>query len=259
MARFLSKHQEEITDFKKGFMPILIRIIIITLLILPGSLSTAAIVFVTSMIMLYMGRASFKHLAALVGVGLAAFGLLLMIAFVAPKVLPRAETWKNRIVHFIYPDDEQNNQVLQSKIAVASGGFFGKMPGNSTQRNFLPHPYSDFVYAIIIEEYGMAGGVTIVLMYLILFFRALKIARRCDLKFGSFLVIGISFLLVFQAMINMGVAVNLLPVTGQTLPFVSMGGTSFWFTCLGIGMVLSVSRAVPESQNTPENVNYAAA
>ncbi len=259
MARFLSKHQEEIQDFKKGFMPILIRIIIITLLILPGSLSTAAIVFVTSMIMLYMGRASFKHLAALVGVGLAAFGLLLMVAFVAPKVLPRAETWKNRIVHFFYPDDEQNNQVLQSKIAVASGGFFGKMPGNSTQRNFLPHPYSDFVYAIIIEEYGMMGGVTIVLMYLILFFRALKIARRCDLKFGSFLVIGISFLLVFQAMINMGVAVNLLPVTGQTLPFVSMGGTSFWFTCLGIGMVLSVSRAVPESQNIPENVNYAAA
>jgi cell division protein FtsW len=259
MARFLSKYQDEIQDFKKGFLPILIRIIIICLLILPGSLSTAAIVFITGLIMLYMGRASFKHLTALMGIGIAAFSFLLLLATVAPKVLPRAETWQNRIVHFINPDDEQNNQVLQSKIAIATGGVFGKMPGNSTQRNFLPHPYSDFVFAIIIEEYGIAGGIIIVLLYLILLFRSLKIARHCDLKFGSFLVIGVSFLLVFQAMINMGVAVNLLPVTGQTLPFVSMGGTSFWFTCFGIGMVLSVSRALPEKQTSMQNVNYATA
>jgi len=259
MARFLSKYQNEIQDFKKGFLPILIRIVVIVLLILPGSLSTAAIVFITAFIMLYMGRASFKHLSALVGIGTAAFGLLLLVATVAPKVLPRAETWRNRIIQFFNPDDVQSNQVLQSKIAIATGGVFGKMPGNSTQRNFLPHPYSDFVFAIIIEEYGIAGGIIIVLLYLILLFRSLKIARHCELKFGSFLVIGISFLLVFQAMINMGVAVNLLPVTGQTLPFVSMGGTSFWFTCFGIGMVLSVSRSVPEKQTSMQNVNYATA
>ena len=135
--------------------------------------------------------------------------------------------------------------VEQAKIAIATGGIYGKGPGNSTQRNILPHPYSDFIYAIIIEEYGLVlGGGLVLLLYLVLFFRAIRISLKSPTLFGSFMVIGMSFSLVFQAMINMGVAVNLLPVTGQPLPLISMGGTSLWFSSLAIGIILSVSREI---------------
>jgi len=174
-----------------------------------------------------------------------------------PNVFKRGPTWAKRLDQFFYPDKEQVWQVEQSKIAVATGGLVGKMPGNSTQRNFLPHPYSDFVFAIIIEEYGIVGGFAVILLYLILMFRSLKIARRSPTKFGGFLVIGISLLLVFQALINMGVAVHIMPVTGQTLPLISMGGTSFWFTCIGIGIILSVSRSIDEQPVKNEQLQYA--
>jgi cell division protein FtsW len=139
--------------------------------------------------------------------------------------------------------------VEQAKIAIATGGLAGKMPGNSTQKNFLPHPYSDFIFAIIIEEYGLIGGAIVVLLYLILLFRAVKIVIRSPRNFAAFLTFGVAFSLVFQAMVNMMVAVNLLPVTGQTLPFISMGGTSIWFTSIAIGIILSVSREIEESEN----------
>ncbi len=259
IARFLAHKKDDIQDFKKGFLPILLWILLMCSLFIRGGLTTTAIVFSTSFIMLYMGGAKFKHLLSLVGIGIAALALFLAVEAISGESLSRKNTWKSRIDEFINPPNDPGSQVVLSKIAVASGGLFGKMPGNSTQRNFLQHPYSDYVFAIIIEEYGIVGGTTIVFIYLILLFRSLKIARRCDKLFGSFLVIGISFMLVFQAMINMGVVVNLLPVTGQTLPLISMGGTSFWFTCIGIGMILSVSRSVSESQNTIENINYAPA
>jgi cell division protein FtsW len=188
------------------------------------------------------------------------FLILITIALFSEGLLPRFDTWVHRIEGFVDPNDKEHYQVQQSKIAVATGGLIGKMPGNSTQRNFLPQPYNDYVYAIIVEEYGILGGITVILLYMIIFFRSIKIARKCELKFGSFLVFGISFLMVLQAMINMGVAVDLLPVTGQTLPFLSMGGTSLWFSCIGLGIILSVSKNIQEQNaEEPATVNYATA
>jgi cell division protein FtsW len=168
----------------------------------------------------------------------------------------RLGTWKSRVTGFVDGNDGNNYQAEQAKIAIATGGIVGKMPGNSTQRNFLPHPYSDFIYAIIVEEYGLLGGVFVVLLYLILLFRAVKIVTKAPGSFGSFLTIGVAFSLVFQAMINMGVAVGLLPVTGQPLPLVSMGGTSIWFTSLSIGIILSVSKEIAKKEeNGIENID----
>lgn len=166
----------------------------------------------------------------------------------APSVFPRAETWVKRIENFSTPDSKGNYQVEQAKIAIATGGIQGKGPGNSTQRNFLPHPYSDFIYAIVLEEYGFIGGILILFLFLILFFRSIRIVTKLPKSFGALLVAGISFILVFQALINMAVAVNLLPVTGQPLPFVSMGGTSIWFTSIAIGIILSVSKEIENGQ-----------
>jgi len=180
---------------------------------------------------------------------------MLLIAKANPDLLPRLGTWNSRIESFIEGDSEGNYQADQAKIAIATGGYIGKGLGKSTQRNFLPHPYSDFIYAIIIEEYGLAGGFFVIFLYLILFYRSIRIAQHSEKSFGTFLVIGLSFSLVFQAMINMAVAVNLFPVTGQPLPLVSMGGTSIWFTCLAIGIILSVSRNTASEKSF--NVNAA--
>jgi len=156
----------------------------------------------------------------------------------------RVGTWKARVENYISGDDNGNYQANQSKIAIVSGGLFGKGPGNSTQRNYLPHPYSDFIYAIIVEEYGLLGGIAVLMLYLFLLYRVALIVRKSERTFPAFLVIGLAFSLVFQALINMGVAVNIFPVTGQTLPFVSMGGTSILFTSVAFGIILSVSRTV---------------
>lgn len=181
----------------------------------------------------------------MVGIGVVMLFMLFMIAKSYPDLLPRVDTWISRLESFFDGSDkEESYQVEQSKIAIAKGGVFGKMPGNSEQRNFLPHPYSDFIFAIIVEEYGLVGGIFIVFLYMILLFRAVKIVTKTPRNFGAFLTIGVAFSLVFQAMINMGVAVNLLPVTGQTLPLVSMGGTSLWFTSIALGIILSVSKEV---------------
>jgi len=260
LARFLSKNQDEIRNFKNGFIKIIIPILVICGLILPSNFSTAALLFVASLGILYIGRASIKHIIALIGIGIFSFAMLLSIAKFQPELLPRATTWYNRAESHFTEDSEPAYQVLIAKMAIAGGGLGGKMPGNSTQRNFLPHSYSDFVYAIIIEEYGLIGGAFVILLFVVLMFRSIKIARLCQTKFGSFLVLGISFLMVFQALINMGVAVNLLPVTGQTLPFISMGGTSFWFSCASLGIILSVSRSLEETQPALENkISYATA
>ena len=167
----------------------------------------------------------------------------------------RLSTWKARIEQYVKGGDSKDSyQVEQSKIAIASGGLFGKMPGKSTQRNFLPHPYSDFIFAIIVEEYGLVGGSIVVLLYLILLYRAVRIVSKVPNNFGAYLAMGLSFGLVFQAMVNMGVAVHLLPVTGQPLPLVSMGGTSIWFTSLSIGVLLSVSKDVESKTLEPAEV-----
>jgi cell division protein FtsW len=194
---------------------------------------------------MFIGRISLKFIFSLIGLGIVSVVMIFVIAIVFPHLFPRGETWVKRVEHFINKEKasaDATYQVDQAKIAIVSGGVLGKSPGKSTQRNFLPHPYSDFIFAIIIEEYGLIGGSFVMLLYLILFFRVIRIAGKCQGNFGALLSLGIGFSMVFQAMINMAVAVNLFPVTGQTLPLVSMGGTSIWFTSIAIGIILSVSR-----------------
>jgi cell division protein FtsW len=204
--------------------------------------------------LLFIGRINLKHIFSMIGIGIVVLLIMVMVAKSYPDLLPRVGTWISRVENFKSGDSEDNYQVEQAKIAIASGGIIGKMPGNSEQRYFLPHPYSDFIYAFIIEEYGLIGGVLLVFLYLILLFRAVKIVTKAPNNFGAFLTIGVAFSLVFQAMINMGVAVNLLPVTGQPLPLVSMGGTSIWFTSISIGIILSVSKEIDKSNKNAEKL-----
>lgn len=245
LARVLSKNQDQIKRFKSGFLPVIVPVIVVCVLILPANFSTAAILFFTCLVLMFIGRINLKYIFTLVGLGIVAIVLIFALAKVFPNLFPRGETWVKRVDNFIHKEKATTDatyQPDQAKIAIVSGGIFGKSPGKSTQRNFLPHPYSDFIFAIIVEEYGIVGGIIIMLLYLTLFFRVVKIAIKTEGNFGAFLAIGIGFSLVFQAMINMAVAVNLFPVTGQTLPLVSMGGTSIWFTSIAIGIILSVSR-----------------
>ena len=264
VSRLLSRKQDVIKDFKKGFLPIIIPVGVICLLIAPANLSTALLIGATSLLLLFIGRVSTKHLLLVVAVALVPVIMLVTAAVVQHKVnggektkpeghsklFARVGTWVNRVDNFMYSgkdmDNEDNYQVNQAKIAIAKGGWVGLGPGNSEQRNFLPHPYSDFIYAIIIEEYGLLGGACILFIYLVFLFRSIRLFQKCPYAFGAFLALGLSFTLVIQALTNMAVNVNLFPVTGVTLPLVSMGGSSFLFTCLAIGIILSVARNVEQ-------------
>ncbi|MFT3845294.1 MAG: FtsW/RodA/SpoVE family cell cycle protein [Lacibacter sp.] len=262
LSRLLSKKQEVIKNFKKGFIPLMIPVVVICGLIAPANLSTALLTGATSMLLLFIGRASMKHIA-IVGAAVA-IPIVILVSIAGAyydkeegkqKELPailsagRIPTWIKRVQDFRYAKkDESPYQVQQAKIAVAKGGVFGLGPGNSEQRNFLPHPYSDYIYAIIIEEYGMLGAAFIIFIYMVFLFRSIKIFRKCPYAFGAFLALALSFTLVIQAMTNMAVNVGLFPVTGVTLPLVSMGGSSFLFTCLSIGIILSVARNVEENE-----------
>jgi cell division protein FtsW len=269
LSRLLSKKQEVIKDLKKGFIAVITPVAIICVLIAPANLSTALLVAATSMLLLFIGRVSVKHLLATVG--LAAIPVMILISLATvfydkeegkcaelPELLQagRIPTWISRVQNFMYAskeaDKDENYQINQSKIAIAKGGVMGLGPGNSETRNFLPHPYSDFIYAIIIEEYGLAGGAFLIFVYLLFLFRSIRIFRKCPYAFGAFLALGLSFTLVMQALINMAVTVNLFPVTGVTLPLVSMGGSSFLFTCLAIGIILSVARNVEQLEAPPK-------
>ncbi|HYG15519.1 MAG TPA: FtsW/RodA/SpoVE family cell cycle protein [Bacteroidia bacterium] len=263
VARFLSKKQDEIKDFKKAFLPIVLTVSGICGLIAPANLSTALVLFSTCLLLMFIGRIAFKHILLVVGAGAGAAALLITLAVTLPddtvKKIARLSTWKSRIERFIESDNEGNTrraaletdyQVVQSKIAIASGGIFGKGPGNSTQRNFVPNPFSDSVYAIILEEYGIVGGAFLVLLYLVLLFRCIRIVIKSPRAFGALLAVGLSFSLVIQAFINMGVAVNIFPVTGLPLPLVSMGGTSLMFTSLAFGIILSISRDIEEKEKS---------
>ncbi len=263
LARLLAVKQDEIKDLKSAFLPMIVPIIVICGLILPANFSTSAILFITCLILMFIGRVNVKHLLSLVGCAILGFALLVGISYVVPveKVFPRMETWKQRVeTYFTTAESEEDAAAIsdasfqsdQAKIAVATGGLFGKGPGNSDQRNFLPHPYSDFIYAIVIEEYGLIGGFAVLLAYLILLFRGVKIVVKSPNTFAALLALGCCFMLIFQAMINMAVAVNLFPVTGQPLPLVSMGGTSLWFTSIAVGIILSVSRAIEEGETKTE-------
>ncbi len=274
LSRLLSKKQDVIKDFKKGFLPVMIPVAVVCILIAPANLSTALLIGATSMMLMFIGRARAKHLLLTVSLALIPVVILVFAAIIRHKsndgaietvktegrshLFVRVDTWINRVETFIYggkeSNDEDSYQVNQAKIAIAKGSWIGLGPGNSQQRNFLPHPYSDFIYAIIIEEYGLIGGAFVIFIYLLFLFRSIRIFKKCPFAFGAFLALGLSFTLAIQALANMAVNVNLFPVTGVTLPLVSMGGSSFLFTCLAIGIILSVARNVEqlEGQKTDE-------
>jgi cell division protein FtsW len=234
LASMLSKKQQNIEDFKETLIPVLIWCGVICGLIALTNLSTAILLFATCMLIMFIGRVPLKYLAMLVLIGL-------LVGAAALKFGVRGETAKNRILSFVN-GTELPFQAKHGRIAVATGGIFGKGPGNSEQRNILPHPYSDFVYAIVIEEYGLIGGIIVLVLYLVLLHRGMKAAYNSERAFGGLLSAGLSFDLVCQAMVNMGVVVGLGPITGQPLPLISMGGTAMVFTGLSVGIILSVSR-----------------
>ncbi|MBC7688276.1 MAG: FtsW/RodA/SpoVE family cell cycle protein [Aquabacterium sp.] len=266
LSRQLSKKQKVIKDFKKGFLPIIIPVAIICLLIAPANLSTAMLVAGTSFMLMFIGRVNTKHILLTIAIALVPIMILFLVAVKyydkeegKSKDLPaffssgRVPTWISRIQTFVYSrkgdGNEKSYQINQAKIAIASGGWLGRGPGNSNARNFLPHSYSDFIFAIILEEYGLLGGAFIIFIYLLFLYRCIRLYRKCPFAFGAFLALALSFTLVIQAIANMGVNVNVFPNTGVTLPLVSMGGSSFLFTCLSIGIILSVARNVEQMES----------
>jgi cell division protein FtsW len=262
ISKQLSRKQNVIKNFQKGFLPMIIPVVIICLLIAPANLSTAVLVGGTALMLMFIGRVKTRHILLTIGLALIPVISLIVISNTyydkeqhktkdLPAVLSvgRMPTWIKRVQDFMYADKAQTSyQVQQAKIAIAQGGWFGKGPGKSEQRNFLPHPYSDFIYAIIIEEYGLVGGAIIMFIYLWFLFRSIRLFQRCPYAFGAFLAVALSFTLVIQAMVNMAVNVNVFPTTGVTLPLVSMGGSSLWFTCFAIGIILSVARNVEQME-----------
>jgi cell division protein FtsW len=256
LARVLGKHQEEPWTFRDVLLRLGLPVALICGLILPANFSTAALLGFTCFTLLFIGRVPLKHLGGLVLLAVGGFAVMLTVATVKPDLLPRLKTWEARFERWVSNDPidtaeerDANFQANNAKIAIAVGGLLPNGPGTGTSRNYMPHSESDMIYALIIEEYGsLIGGLGLLLLYLILFFRAVRIATRCDKPFGAFTAIGLALSLVLTALMNMAVSVGLVPVTGQPLPLVSMGGTSIWFTCLAVGIILSVSRSLPEAE-----------
>ncbi len=246
VARYLSKIKEVKITFKESLLPLWLPVALVIFLILPENFSTAAILGFMVLILCFLGGYPLKYLFSMIGVGLLIGTLFITALFVAPDKIPsqRAVTWKNRIETFIYPENasaDASRQVEYAKMAVAEGGLIGKGAGKSVMKNLLSQSTSDFIFAIIIEEYGLVGGLGLLFFYLLLLFRIVVVANSVDTVFSKLLVIGVGLPIVFQAFINMAVVVELFPTTGQPLPLISMGGTSIWMTCLAIGIVLSAS------------------
>jgi len=250
LSRTIAKKQDVIEDLKKGFLPLMIPILVVCLIIAPSDLSTASMLFFTSIMLLFIGRAKLQHIGYVIGAGILGLFLFIAVAKLTGNDM-RIDTWASRFSNYV-SSDEDPYQLQQAKIAVARGGMFGVGPGNSTQRNFLPTAYSDFIFAIIVEEYGLLGAIIIISLYLLLLHRSIRLILKSPNSFGALLGVGLSLSLVFQAFLNMGVSVELFPITGLTLPLVSMGGTSLWFTSFALGVVLSVSA---HSEDVKEEVN----
>jgi cell division protein FtsW len=249
VARYLAKVSDKVYSFKESFLELWLPVFCVLILILPANFSTTALIFLMICMLIFVGYYPLKYLGFVIGIGIGAilFFLLLAKAFPDNKYFSRVNTWENRIERFL--DDKPNEddyQIEKAKIAIASGGIYGLGPGKSVQKNFLPQSSSDFIFAIIIEEYGLFGGGVLLFFYLLLFFRFIINAQKATSLFGKLLIIGLGFPIIFQALINMGVAVELLPVTGQPLPLISSGGTSIWMTCIAIGIILSVTKKEEE-------------
>jgi cell division protein FtsW len=243
VARYLSKIKDRSVTFKETLLPLWLPIFLILALILPANLSTTAIIFSMLVVLVFIGGYPIRYLGIVLGIGLLLLTMFIVTAKAFPDLFPnRVDTWMSRVESFIDgKDTPADYQIEKAKIAIASGGVTGLGPGKSIQKNFLPQSSSDFIYAIIVEEFGMIGGLFLMFLYLMLLFRIVIVAHKSDTVFGKLLVVGVGLPIVFMALINMAVAVELFPVTGQTLPLISSGGTSIWMTCLAIGMVLSVS------------------
>jgi cell division protein FtsW len=252
-ARILAKKQENIKDFQGAFKPLITPLILVCALVLPANLSTAMLIFATVFILMFIGRVNLKYLFGMAGIIIFILAAFITIAL-SNNWEGRIGTWKNRIESYIHSDSDDNYQVTQAKIAIVSGGIVNLRPGKSMQRNFLPHPYSDFIYAIIIEEYGLIGGFIVLSLYLYLLFRAAVLVKKSPRTFPAFLAIGLAVMITFQALTNMAVVVNLLPVTGQPLPMISMGGSSLLFTCVALGVIQSVSRGIKNQQGAAEKL-----
>ncbi len=244
LSNSLAKKQESIKSFKEAFLPLLMPVIAVCMLIVSADLSTAAILFVTCLMLMFIGRVDIKYILLLIGIGIFAFLLVFMLGTVLPDHI-RTDTWITRFNEFF---TEGGDQVLQSKMAIANGEFLGVGPGNSVQKNYLPYAYADFIYAIICEEYGLVGGIVIIGLYLWLLLRCTIMVTKCPKTFGAILAYGLCLNLVLQAFANIAVSVHLVPATGLTLPLVSMGGTSLIFTCISLGIILSVSKYVQEAR-----------
>jgi cell division protein FtsW len=257
VARYLSRVKDKEISFKESLLPLWLPVFVVLALILPANFSTTAIIFAMVVVLVFIGGYPLKHLAIILSAGLLFLTLFVLTAKAFPGVFPnRVDTWISRIENFSDSEDtEADYQIEKAKIAIASGGITGLGPGKSIQKNFLPQSSSDFIYAIIVEEFGLIGALFLLFLYLLLLFRLVIVAYKAISMFGKLLVIGVGLPIVFQALINMGVAVELFPVTGKTLPLISSGGTSIWMTCLALGMILSVSakREVVKSEKKEEN------
>ncbi len=244
VARYLTRIADKTVTFKETILPLWLPVALVLLLILPANFSTTAIIFTMVMMLVFLGGYPFKYIMLVVGAGILVLSLFILTAKAFPGLLPsRIDTWTSRIENFTSDDTntDADYQIEKAKIAIARGGIVGVGIGKSVQRNFLPQSSSDFIYAIIVEEMGLIGAFGVMLAYLLILFRIVIIATKANSIFGKLVVMGVGLPIVFQALVNMGVAVELFPVTGQTLPLVSSGGSSIWMTCLALGIVLSVS------------------
>lgn len=249
LARYLAKNKERTINFKESLWQLWLPVSLILILILPANFSTTAIIFTMVLIVCFVGGYPLKYIGAIIGVGILILTLFVLIAKAFPDAMPnRVQTWGNRMESYSSQNGKESYQVEKAKIAITTGGAFGLGPGKSVQKNFLPQSSSDFIYAIIVEEFGLAGGFGVVLAYFILLFRIFVVVKKTKTIFGTLLVIAAGLPIIFQATINMAVATSLLPVTGQTLPLISSGGTSIWMTCFALGMILSVSASKEKTE-----------
>ena len=244
VARYLSKKRETPITFNASLWELWTPVFITLALILPANLSTAALIFSMVLMLVFIGKYPLKYIAVILGIGVISLTFFILVAKAFPDAFPnRVDTWISRIDNFASDKpDEDEYQIEKAKIAIASGKIYGLGPGKSVQKNFLPQSSSDFIYAIIVEEYGLVGGLFVLGLYLLLLFRFVVAAHKSTTLFGKLLVVGLGFPIIFQAMTNMGVAVELLPVTGQTLPLISSGGSSIWMTCIALGIIISVTK-----------------
>ena len=254
VARYLSKKTNDNLSFKESILPLWVPVGLVLLLILPANFSTTAIIFSMVLVLMFLGGYPVKYLGIIVAAGLLLLTMFILTAKAFPGLLPnRVDTWASRIENFSDDKDtEADYQIEKAKIAIASGGIAGTGIGKSVQRNFLPQSSSDFIYAIIVEEMGLIGAFGVMGAYLLLLFRIVIVATKANTVFGKLLVMGVGLPIIFQALINMGVAVELFPVTGQTLPLISSGGTSIWMTCMALGIILSVSAKREELKEQEE-------